>query len=128
VGKKHTTELHATKVGLKAVNKIFIKWDCTLKDKLALLGLSDSEYKFILDDSNSVNFSDDINRRISYILNIYECLYVLFSNPENRHGFLKLSNRSNLFKGVPPMDYMIEHGTTSALSDVYHYLDGLRHY
>ncbi len=122
---KNKIDLHTTRVGINAINNIFIKWNCTLEDKLAILGLSESEYDFISDEKNTLNISDKINQRISYILNIYECLYVLFSNPDNRHGFLKLSNRSKLFNGVTPMDYMIKHGTISALSDVFHYLDDM---
>ncbi len=127
MSKKNTIDLHTTKVAINAVNNIFIKWDCTLEDKLALLGLSEPEYSFISDDTNAVNLSDALNRRISYLLNIYECLYILFSNPTNRYGFLKLNNNTKLFNGMTPMDYMTKHGTTAALSDVYHYLDGIRY-
>jgi len=124
---KQPSDLHTKKVAFSAVNNIFEKWDCTLEDKLAILGLSKPEYSFISDDKNAVNLSDDLTQRISYILNIYECLSVLFSNPTNRYGFLKLNNNTQLFNGITPMKYMTNHGTTSALSDVYHYLDGIRY-
>ncbi|MEY8239588.1 MAG: hypothetical protein RPT25_04530 [Cycloclasticus sp.] len=123
-----STDLHTTKVGINAVNNIFIKWGFTLEEKLAFLGLSEPEYILISDPKKAVNLSDELNKRISYILNIYECLHVLFSNPENRYNFLKLSNNSNLFSGISPVEYMVKRGTTSALSDIYHYIDGMRHY
>ena len=125
---KTTIDLHSTKVGIHVVNSIFIKWNCTLEDKLAILGLSDTEYNFISGDNSSVSVSDEFNRRISYILNIYECLYVLFDNSKNRYEYLRLNNKSKLFKGISPMEYMTKHGTTSALSDVYLYLDSMRYY
>ena len=121
-------DLHANKVVLNTTDKIFTKWDCTLNDKLALLGLSEAEYEFLSKDDNTVNLSNDLSQRISYILNIYECLFVLFSNPENRDGFLNLRNNTSIFNGITPMNYMIKHGTISALSDVYNYLDSIRHH
>ena len=124
---ERTTKLQITKVGINAVNNIFLKWDFTLEVKLAFLGLSESEYRLASDPKTLVNLSDELNKRMSYILNIYECLSVLFSNPTNRYGFLKLNNNTQLFKGMTPMKYMTNHGTTSALSDVYHYLDGIRY-
>lgn len=128
MNKTNIADLHAKKVALNTIDKIFVKWDCTLNDKLALLGLSEAEYEFLSKDDNTVNLSNDLSQRISYILNIYECLFVLFSNPENRDGFLNLRNNTSLFNGNTPMNYMIEHGTVSALRDVYNYLDGIRHH
>ena len=128
MNKTNIVDLHANKVVLNTTDKIFIKWDCTLNDKLALLGLSGPEYEFLSEAGNAVGLNDDLSQRISYILNIYECLFVLFSNPENRDGFLNLRNNTSLFNGNTPMNYMIEHGTVSALRDVYNYLDGIRHH
>ncbi len=128
MNKTNIVDLHANKVVLNTADKIFTKWKCAFNDKLAILGLSEAEYEFLSKDDSTVNLSNDLNQRISYILNIYECLFVLFSNPENRDGFLNLRNNTSLFNGITPMNYMTKHGTISALSDVYNYLDSIRHH
>ena len=126
--KKSTADLHREKSLITAVNNIFIKWSCTLEEKIVILGLSEDEYALISDSKNEIHLSDDILERISYVLNIYESINVLFSNPLNRNGFLRLKNKSDQFKGLSSMEYIMKHGTTESLRDVFGYLDGNRFY
>ncbi len=125
---KEETDLHKEKPLIIAVNNIFKKWDCTLEEKLAILGISETVYQQISDSKKEVYLNDDVLERISYVLNIYESLGVIFNNPLNRHGFLRSKNKSERFKGLSPMEHTLKYGTAESLKDVFGYLDENRFY
>ncbi len=120
---KDTVGLHTENTLITAVNAIFDKWNCTFEERIVILGVSETEYTFISDSKNEIYLKDDVLKRISYILNIYEALGMLFSNPLNRNGFLKINNSSVRFEGLSPLEHIVKYGTAESLNDVFMYLE-----
>ncbi|MEY8214263.1 MAG: hypothetical protein RPR97_07230 [Colwellia sp.] len=125
---KQPKDLKRNQTTFKVVDNILNKWSCSLEEKTAILDISEAECSSNLEGGSGSKFADETLERMSYILNIYECLAVLHQNPENRFGFLRLKNHSRVFNGATPLAYIIEIGSTTALDNVYKYLDGARHY
>lgn len=113
------------RVGLKAVLNILQKWQCSEAEKQALLGIKRSTLHKYQDDPNSARASNDLAERVSYLLNIHHALRLLFSNPENVYGFVRLENHSAPFNGLTPMQFM-QSGRCAALYEVFRHVDGLR--
>jgi hypothetical protein len=111
--------------GLKVVLNILQKWHCSEGEKLALLGIKRSTLHKYQDDPTSARITPDLAERISYLLNMHQALRILFSNPENIYGFVRLPNISYPFNGLSPMAYM-QSGRCAALYEVFRHLDGLR--
>jgi hypothetical protein len=114
-----------TRTGLKVALNILQKWNCTDAEKLALLGVKRSTLHKYQDDPLSARVTADLTERVSYLLNIHQALRILFSNPENVYGFVRLPNNSAPFNGLSPMQYM-QSGRCAALYEVFRHLDGLR--
>lgn len=113
------------RVGLKAVFNILQKWQCSEVEKLALLGIKRSTLHKYRDDPHSARVTPDLSERVSYLLNIHHTLRLLFSNPDNVYGFVRLPNQSPPFNGMTPMEYL-RSGRCAALYEVFRHLDGLR--
>lgn len=116
---------HDTRVGLKVVLNILQKWSCSEAEKQALLGVKRSTLHKYQDDPLSARVSADLTERVSYLLNIHQALRILFSNPENVYGFVRLLNNGHPFNGLSPMQYM-QSGRCATLYEVFRHLDGLR--
>lgn len=113
------------RVGLKTALNILQKWECSEAEKLALLGIKRSTLHKYQDDPNSARATNDLAERVSYLLNIHHGLRLLFSNPENVYGFVRLENQSTPFHGLTPMQFM-QSGRCAALYEVFRHVDGLR--
>lgn len=113
------------RTGLKAALRILQKWQCSEAEKMALLGIKRSTLHKYQDDPESARITADLTERVSYLLNIHNALRLLFSNPENVYGFVRLPNNSAPFNGLSPMQFM-QSGRCASLYEVFHHLDGLR--
>jgi hypothetical protein len=113
------------RAGLKAALNILNKWQCSETEKQALLGIKRSTLHKYQDDPQSARVTHDLSERVSYLLNIHHALRLLFSNPENVYGFVRLENLSAPFNGLTPMQFM-QSGRCAALYEVFRHVDGLR--
>lgn len=113
------------RVGLKTALAILQKWQCSEAEKQALLGIKRSTLHKYQDDPNSARATNDLAERVSYLLNIHHALRLLFSNPENVYGFVRLENQSAPFNGLTPMQFM-QSGRCAALYEAFRHVDGLR--
>lgn len=113
------------RIGLKAALNILAKWQCSEAEKQALLGIKRSTLHKYQDDPSSARVTLDLTERVSYLLNIHHALRLLFSNPENVYGFVRLDNQSAPFNGLTPMQFM-QSGRCAALYEVFRHVDGLR--
>jgi hypothetical protein len=113
------------RIGLKTVLNILQKWRCSEAEKVALLGIKRSTLHKYQDDPMSARVTADLGERVSYLLNIHHALRLLFSNPDNVYGFVRLANPSRPFNGQSPMEFM-QSGRCAALYEVFRHLDVLR--
>ncbi len=104
---------------------ILNKWNCTEKEKMAILGVGRSTLHKYQASPGSARLTADLLERISYLLNIHALLRTLFENPDNIYGFVRMPNRSAFFGGKAPMDIMSS-GLMTALYEVYKHLDAIR--
>ncbi len=104
---------------------ILNKWNCTEKEKMAILGVGRSTLHKYQASPGSARLTADLLERISYLLNIHALLRTLFENPDNIYGFVRMPNRSAFFGGKAPMEIMSS-GLMTALYEVYKHLDAIR--
>jgi uncharacterized protein (DUF2384 family) len=104
---------------------ILNKWNCTEKEKMAILGVSRSTLHKYQVSPDGARLTPDFLERISYLLNIHALLRTIFENPDNIYGFVRMPNRSTFFGGKAPMDIMSS-GLMTALYEVYKHLDAIR--
>jgi len=104
---------------------ILNKWDCTEKEKMAILGIGRSTLHKYQVSADGARLTPDLLERISYLLNIHALLRTIFENPDNIYGFVRMPNRSAFFGGKAPMDIMSS-GLMTALYEVYKHLDAIR--
>lgn len=78
-----------SKAFMMGVN-ILDKWQCTSAQKQAILSIPKSTYHRYLKEPNSVLLNPDQLERLSYIANIHQALRIVFSNPDNVYGFMKM--------------------------------------
>ncbi len=115
----------ARHAALRAVLNILALWQCSEKEKMALLGVGRSTLHKYQAHPDSARVSQDLLERLSYLLNIHQALRTLFGNPENVYGFVRMANHNAFFNGASPMDIMTG-GTVAALYEVHRQLDSLR--
>ncbi|MFB2730054.1 hypothetical protein ACE02H_21530 [Shewanella mangrovisoli] len=111
----------AVSVGIRTALNILEKWSCDSQQAKALLKLPESYNNLDLD---KVNFSLEHVERVSYILNIHASLRMVFTNPENIYGFMKMVNHNFPFNGVTPIDF-ISNGETVNFQTVMEHIDKL---
>lgn len=104
---------------------ILNKWDCTEKEKMAILGVGRSTLHKYQAAPESARLTPDLLERISYLLNIHALLRTLFENPDNIYGFVRMPNHTQFFGGKAPMEIMGS-GLVTALYEVYKHLDAIR--
>jgi uncharacterized protein (DUF2384 family) len=112
-------------VGLKAVFNILSKWSCSTEEEQAALGMKRSQLFKAKKNPNSVSLSSDQVERISYLLNIHQALRIVFTNPENVYGFMKMPNHSPFFNGRTPIAVISKKGF-GGLYETYRRIDSLR--
>lgn len=116
---------HARHAALRAVLTLLGHWQCTEKEKMALLGVGRSTLHKYQSQPDSARVSQDLLERLSYLLNIHQALRTLLGNKENVYGFVRMANHNPFFNGASPMDIMSA-GTVAALYEVHRQLDSLR--
>jgi Protein of unknown function (DUF2384) len=115
----------AAQAAITSVLNIMDKWSCSEKEKMALLGIGRSTLHKYHSAPSSARLSPDLLERISYLLNIHAILRMLFENPENVYGFMRMPNHNAFFNGKAPME-ILSSGLVSALYEVHRHLDAIR--
>ncbi|WP_133492983.1 MbcA/ParS/Xre antitoxin family protein [Alcanivorax sp. 24] len=115
----------ARHTALRAVLKLLDLWQCTEKEKTALLGVGRSTLHKYQSRPESARVSNDLLERLSYLLNIHQVLRTLFGNRENVYGFVRMPNHNAYFNGTSPMEAMST-GRVASLYEVFRHLDSLR--
>lgn len=111
--------------GFKAVNRIFDKWGVELAQRLAMLRLPRSTYYKYTQHPDAIKLDSDQLTRISYVLNIYAALKLVFNNQDNVNGFVKMPNHNPFFNGRTPLDVMGS-GVMSDMYETFKRIDGMR--
>jgi hypothetical protein len=73
----------------------------------------------------SVNLDRDQLTRISFVLNIHAALRVIFDNPDNVYGFMRMANHNEFFNGRSPLEVMST-GDMVAVYEAFRRIDALR--
>ena len=120
-----TLDDKARHAALRAVLRLLEHWQCSEKEKMALLGVGRSTLHKYQNQPDSARVSHDLLERLSYLLNIHQALRTLFGNPENVYGFVRLANHNPFFNGASPMEIMTT-GRVASLYEVHRQLDSLR--
>lgn len=111
-------------VGLKTAINILEKWGVSGETGSRVLRVSRSTYSRAKRGEN-VSLDRDQLTRVSLVLNIHAALRVLFENPENLYGFMRMKNHNPFFNGRAPLE-VIEDGDIVALYETFRRLDALR--
>lgn len=112
--------------GLKVAINILDKWNASPEQQQAILRISRATYfKAKRSDFNAINLDEDQLARVSVILNIHAALRIIFDNPENVYGFMKMTNNNVYFNGRSPLECMGK-GDFIAIYETYKRIDSLR--
>jgi hypothetical protein len=112
-------------VAFKMGNNILDRWGCSTTQKQAILSLSKSTFHRYQKDPGSVSLNSDQLERLSYLANIHQALRIVFSNPDNVYGFMKMVNNNPYFNGRTPLS-IISTGNFGALYEVFKRVDSMR--
>jgi len=112
-------------IGLKTAFNIFAKWGCSNEQMQSILRVSRAAFYKYREQPASARLNDDQLERISYILNIHGALRVVFSNPENVYGYMKMANDNSYFSGKSPLE-LISSGSFASLYEVFKQVDAMR--
>ena len=85
---------NANAIGLKAAMNILDKWGCSPEQEWLILGMKKSSYYNYREQPASARLSEDQLERMSYILNMHQALRIVFDNPENVYGFMRMKNNN----------------------------------
>lgn len=112
--------------GLKTAVNILDKWSATSEQTQAILRVSRATYfKAKKADFKAINLDSDQLDRISIILNIHGALRIIFDNPDNVYGFMKMVNNNVFFYGRSPLE-SIGNGSFLSLYETFKRIDALR--
>ncbi|SFG37819.1 MULTISPECIES: MbcA/ParS/Xre antitoxin family protein [Neptunomonas] len=117
----------AAATGLKAAVTILDKWGASGEQGEAILRVSHSTYARAKkkDALVEINLDRDQLTRISFILNIHAALRIVFDNPENLYGFMKMANHNPFFEGRTPLEIMGS-GDFVAVYETFRRIDAMR--
>jgi hypothetical protein len=118
-----TTEIKIS--GLTAVFAILKKWKCNTQEQTAILGISSSPYHKFRKTLCDPHLNAAQLERISLVLNIHASLRILFENPDNVYGFMRMPNLNAPFNGSAPLTY-ISNGRLSSLRDTMQHLSSIQ--
>src|SRR5690554_6442934 len=92
--------------GLKAAVTILDNWGATGEQATAILRISRSTLARAKrrDPEWQVSLDEDQLTRVSLVLNIHAVLRVIFDNPENLYGFMRMANYNEGFDGRSPLE------------------------
>jgi hypothetical protein len=114
-------------VAFKAINNILGKWTLSDSEKIDILGFSSKvELDIFTQSINTLQMTQDLEVRISLILNIHAELRQLFSNPKNVYGFMKMVNDNAPFEGKRPIDLACK--SLNGLSYVFESITRIRNF
>ncbi|MBL4942226.1 MAG: DUF2384 domain-containing protein [Colwellia sp.] len=122
--KENTSHINSG-AAFRLCNSILDKWGCSTNEKQAILRLTKSSYHRYKKDNDSASLSSDQLERISYIANIHQALRLVFSNPDNVYGFMRMKNDNPYFNGNSPLS-LISSGNFGALYEVFKRIDAMR--
>lgn len=113
--------------GLRTAVAILDKWGATGEQGEAILRVSHSTYARAKRKGGlqSVNLDRDQLTRISFVLNIHAALRVIFDNPDNVYGFMRMPNHNEFFYGRSPLEVMST-GDIVAVYEAFRRIDALR--
>lgn len=113
--------------GLKAAVVILDKWGASGEQGEAILRVSHSTYARAKkrDTMQTVSLDRDQVTRISFILNIHAALRIIFDNPENLYGFMRMVNNNPFFAGRSPLQVM-GNGDVVAVYETFRRIDSMR--
>lgn len=111
--------------GLKAVFAILNKWGCDPDQAMAILRLPKATFYKYASRPEEARLTDDQLERLSYLVNIHAHLRLIFENPENQYGFMKMKNNNPFFNGRTPLE-VIATGSFAALYETHKRIDALR--
>lgn len=123
--KKITAEKHQSTAGLRTAITIMERWEASREQMAKILRVSGSTLARAKAGTGAITLDNDQLDRVSYVLNIHATLRLLFDNPDNVYGFIKLPNHNAFFNGRKPLDVMAD-GSFASLYETFRRIDGLR--
>ncbi len=108
-GKAQTFSKNHGAIGLRAAINILDRWGASVKQACSVLNISLRTYtraKSAEDADCAVSL--DAMQRISLVLNIHRVLRLIFDNPDNVYGFIRMKNDNEFFNGRAPIEVMAQ--------------------
>lgn len=117
----------ASATGLRTAVAILDRWGATGEQGEAILRVSHSTYARAKrkDGLPSISLDRDQLTRVSFVLNIHAALRVIFDNPDNVYGFMRMPNDNAFFFGRSPLEVMST-GDIVAVYETFRRIDVLR--
>lgn len=117
----------AAATGLRAAVTILDRWGATGEQGEAILRVSHSTYARAKrkDGLQAINLDRDQLTRASLVLNIHAALRMVFDNPDNLYGFMRMPNDNEFFFGRSPLEVMGS-GDMVAVYETFKRIDVLR--
>ena len=114
----------ATPTALRAVIKIMESWSCSRSQMSIILAIPRSTLSRYIKTPEKARLSRDQQTRLSYILNIYQLIRLIFNNQVNVDNFMFLKNYNSEFNGRRPVDLLLE-GSIENIRDTYRHIENL---
>ncbi|WP_263262256.1 MbcA/ParS/Xre antitoxin family protein [Pseudomonas sp. RIT-PI-S] len=113
--------------GLRAAVAILDKWQASIDQACRILRISRSTHARAKqpDPAWAVTLDGDQMQRVSLVLNIHAALRLVFDNPENVYGFVRMANHHEYFNGRSPLEIMAQ-GDMISLYETFRRIDALR--
>lgn len=100
---------------IKGFLRIMEKWSIKDPDARQLLGgLSSGSYYGLKKEPKRRTLDQDMLTRISLLVGIFKALNILYS-PALADAWITLANRNSVFRGMSPLEYMIQRGQPGML-------------
>lgn len=121
------SEKSTAATGLRAAVAILDKWGATGEQGEAILRVSHSTYARAKrkDGLATISLDRDQLSRVSFVLNMHAALRMVFDNPENLYGFMRMPNNNAFFFGRSPLEVMST-GDIVAVYETFRRIDALR--
>lgn len=119
------TDKNRDLVIIRAAFNILDKWQCTPEQQQNILQISKAAFYKYRSETGSISLSKDQKERISYLLNMHAALRIVFDNPANVYGFMRMANHNPYFNGETPLN-LISSGHFGTLYEVAKRIDALR--
>lgn len=114
----------ATPTALRVVIKIMESWSCSRSQMSIIVAIPQSKLSRYIKTPEKARLSRDQQTRLSYILNIYQLIRLIFNNQVNIDNFMFLKNYNGEFNGRRPVDLLLE-GSIENLRDTYRHIENL---